>query len=105
MATLQICVDDHTKDVADALFGSLGLDTSTAVRMFITASIYHRGIPFTVQQPNSLIELNDGYGSYVCEYGHLHDYRKLQPKLDEATKEVVGPFHSLAEMMKGLDGE
>jgi DNA-damage-inducible protein J len=31
MATIQIRVDDSIKTAADSLFGSLGLDTSTAV--------------------------------------------------------------------------
>lgn len=22
-----------------------------------------------------IIELNDGYSSYICEYGHIQDYR------------------------------
>ncbi|MGL4942247.1 MAG: hypothetical protein ACRC46_03530 [Thermoguttaceae bacterium] len=57
-----------------------------------------------VKRPNSPVELNDGCGSYVCEYGYLHDYSKLQPKLDEAAKEVVGPFLSIDDLMKGLNG-
>jgi len=46
--TIQVRVDDQLKDSADELFSSLGLDTSTAVRMFLIASIETRGIPFSV---------------------------------------------------------
>ena len=84
MATIQIRIDDSTKSAADNLFGSLGLDTSAAVRMFISAALEHNGIPFEVKKPRRRIELNDGYGSYVCEYGYLHDYKKLSPRRDEA---------------------
>ena len=49
MATLQISIDDTLKKQADALFSSLGLDTSTAVRIFLNASIENNGIPFSVQ--------------------------------------------------------
>lgn len=49
MATLQIRVDDTLKKEADALFSSLGLDTSTAIRIFLNASIENSGIPFSVQ--------------------------------------------------------
>ena len=35
MATIQIRVDDGMKWAADSLFTALGLDTSTAVRMFL----------------------------------------------------------------------
>jgi len=48
MATIQIRIDDAIKTAADSLFSSLGLDTSTAVRMFIAASLENDGIPFAV---------------------------------------------------------
>ena len=46
--TIQVRVDDQLKDSADSLFTSLGLDTSTAVRMFLVASTEAGGIPFAV---------------------------------------------------------
>jgi DNA-damage-inducible protein J len=52
MATIQIRVDDDTKAAADSLFSTLGLDTSTAVRMFIPASIEYDGIPFPIKRVN-----------------------------------------------------
>ena len=101
MATIQVRVDDTVKSAADTLFASLGLDTSTAVRIFIAAAINNRGIPFDVKKPRQPIEINDGFGSYVCEYGHLHDYSKL--KLDDG--ETVGPFNSVEELMRSLNDE
>lgn len=59
MATLQIRVDDMLKKQADALFSSLGLDTSTAIHIFLNAAIENCGIPFSVQHntvPYSLQE-------------------------------------------------
>ena len=49
MATLQLRVDDSLKAKADALFSSLGLDTSTAVRIFLASSIENNGLPFAVR--------------------------------------------------------
>ena len=49
MATLQIRIDDSLKSQADLLFSSLGLDTSTAVRIFLNAAVENDGIPFSVQ--------------------------------------------------------
>ena len=46
--TIQVRVDDELKDSADSLFTSLGLDTSTAVRMSLVASIDVGGIPFAI---------------------------------------------------------
>jgi len=62
MATIQIRVDDDIKTAADTLFNSLGLDTSTAVRMFLSAALANNGIPFAVkhQRPNAdLLEALD----------------------------------------------
>jgi DNA-damage-inducible protein J len=42
-------MDDSTKTAADNLFSSLGLDTSTAVRMFIAAALEYDGLPFAVR--------------------------------------------------------
>ena len=55
MATIQIRVDDDIKTAVDSLFSSLGLDTSTAVRMFLSAALANDGIPFAVRhrQPNA----------------------------------------------------
>ena len=48
MSTLQIRIDDQLKKDADSLFSSLGLDTSTAIRIFLNASLEHNGLQFPV---------------------------------------------------------
>lgn len=49
MSTVQIRIDDALKTRIDSLYNSLGLDTTTAVRMFFMASLEHDGIPFEVR--------------------------------------------------------
>ena len=44
MATLQMRVDDDLKKKSDDLFQSLGMDTSTAIRIFLTFAIEHKEI-------------------------------------------------------------
>ena len=59
MTRFELMLDDHVKQEADELFDSLGLDTATAIRIFLRASIAHAGIPFSVQQrgmPDDLME-------------------------------------------------
>ena len=73
------------------------------MRMFIAAAVDSCGIPFDVKKTRQPVEINDGFGSYVCEDGHFHDYRKLGPKLDDATKETVGPFDPTDDLMKSLN--
>jgi DNA-damage-inducible protein J len=50
MATIQVRVDDNTKAAADTLFSSLGLDTTTAVRIFLAAALENNGLPFAVRR-------------------------------------------------------
>ena len=48
MATIQVRIDDNLKTEADLLFSELGLDTSTAVRIFISTALEIGGIPFPI---------------------------------------------------------
>ena len=49
MATIQVRLDDGIKTAVDSLFSGLGLDTSTAVRIFLMASLENNGLPFPVK--------------------------------------------------------
>ena len=46
MAVLQIRLDDDLKKQASILFDELGLDLSTAVRMFLKKAVSEKGLPF-----------------------------------------------------------
>jgi len=51
-ALVQVRVDDAVKTGADELFQSLGMDTATAVRLFLVQSLQAGGLPFSVtRQP------------------------------------------------------
>ena len=59
MTTFEVMVDDVVKQEADRRFASLGLDTATAIQIFLKASIANAGIPFPVQHryvPHDLME-------------------------------------------------
>jgi addiction module RelB/DinJ family antitoxin len=69
------------KTAADNLFNSLGLDTSTAVRMFLSASINSDGLPFAVKRekkPNArLLAAMEETEQIIKEYEN--GTRKPQP--------------------------
>ena len=46
MAVLQVRVDDDLKNQASAIYNELGIDLSTAIRMFLKRTVLERGIPF-----------------------------------------------------------
>ncbi|HAH60772.1 MAG TPA: type II toxin-antitoxin system antitoxin, RelB/DinJ family [Treponema sp.] len=50
-AVLQTRVDEDTKKQADTLFNSLGLDTTTAIRLFLKQAINQQRIPFEIVPP------------------------------------------------------
>ena len=55
MATtlVQVRVDDELKDQATAVYDALGIDLSTAIRMFLKRSIMVNGVPFNMTLPKS----------------------------------------------------
>ena len=50
-AVLQTRVDTETKLEAETLFDSLGLDMTTAIRLFLRQSINQQRIPFDIVPP------------------------------------------------------
>lgn len=50
-AVLQTRVDVDTKQKAEKLFNSLGLDITTAIRLFLRQSINQQKIPFEIVPP------------------------------------------------------
>lgn len=54
-ALIQVRIDDSLKKEVDALFTDLGLDTPTAIRIFLKQAIKKQGLPFDVVQsiPNA----------------------------------------------------
>ncbi len=63
MATslLQVRVEESLKDDAARVFESLGIDTSTAVRMFLKRAVMENGIPFRMTLPKAPYEAERGY--------------------------------------------
>ena len=84
MATIQVRVDDNMKAAADSLFASLGLDTSTAVRMFLMASLERDGLPFAVS--------------------HLKPKSDLQEAIDDTRlrRNLIGPFATAEEAVRSM---
>lgn len=48
---IHVSVDDSLRKDADTLFSDLGLDTPTAIRIFLKQAINRKGLPFDVVQP------------------------------------------------------
>lgn len=56
MALLQIRVDEELKNQANAVYNEIGIDLSTAVRMFLKKSVLEGGIPFDTKIDQSTLK-------------------------------------------------
>ncbi|MBQ7593245.1 MAG: type II toxin-antitoxin system RelB/DinJ family antitoxin [Synergistaceae bacterium] len=57
---LQVRVETSLKDEASSVFENLGIDISTAVRMFLKRSVMENGIPFRMTLPKQLYSSSRG---------------------------------------------
>ena len=55
-STIQIRVDDDLKARSDELFKDLGMDTTTAIRIFLTQALAVDGFPFEIKRPGTKAE-------------------------------------------------
>ena len=96
MSTVRI--NDKIKQEVMPILEELGLSLSEAINIYLHQIKLNNGIPFEIKR-KKVIELNDGYGSYICEYGYLHDYKKL----DVLEEEREGKTYNTAkEMMEDI---
>ncbi len=57
---LQVRLETSLKEEASALFENLGIDISTAVRMFLKRSVMENGIPFRMTLPKQACSSSRG---------------------------------------------
>lgn len=104
--TINLRVDAEVKEQAGEILSSLGLSLSEAFNLLLHQVRIVRGLPFEIKQ-RLPIELNDGFGSYICEYGHVHDYSKFD--FEAVQRELSDPnlktYGSVEELFSELDIE
>ena len=102
--TVNLRVDSEAREQASEILASLGLSLNDAFNLLLHQVRIVQGLPFEIKQ-RTPIELNDGYGSYICEGGHVHDYSKFDFTAFE--REVADPstkiYSNVEEMWADLD--
>ncbi|MDR0614497.1 MAG: type II toxin-antitoxin system RelB/DinJ family antitoxin [Lactobacillales bacterium] len=84
MATIKIDMDDDIKKAADDLFLELGLDISSAVKIFISVALKEEGLPFMVRK-------------------HRYNVETLEAMDDvRLHRNLKGPFNTAGEAMKAM---
>ncbi len=85
----QVRIDANLKKQAISLFGSLGLDMSSAMNIFLRQCVLRGGLPFSVENPQYKLEVIEAINeaNLLCA--------------DPGTKK----YSSFAEAMEDLDNE
>ena len=97
-------VDENIKNDVMPILDDLGISLSEAINMFLHQIKLNNGIPFELKR-KGIVELNDGYGAYICEYGHLHDYSKVDIENLEREAKNNKSYKNAKEMMKDILNE
>ena len=85
---LQVRVEDSLKEEAAKVFDNLGIDTSTAVRMFLRRAVMENGIPFRMTLPKTPYISDRGYRAMV-EIGESAERNGISDmSLDEINAEI-----------------
>jgi addiction module RelB/DinJ family antitoxin len=100
--TINLRVDSEVKEQAGEILASLGLTLSEAFNLLLHQVRIVQGLPFEIKK-RLPIELNDGHGSYICSYGHVHDYSKAD--IETAEREISDPNTKVWEKVKGYEKE
>ena len=88
-STIQVRVDDDIKTKADVLFKYLGMDTTTAIRIFLVQAIANDGFPFEIKKKtvNPYRTLSESEFMDKLETSRMHakqgDYRDADDVIAE----------------------
>ncbi len=89
MANLQIRIDEKLKNDSKIILESMGLDLSSAVKIFLMQVVIHKSIPFEIKTPNGFTQQAE---------------KVIKKAAKEAAKgKNVTKFKSAAESIKWLE--
>ena len=89
MAVIQLRVDDDLKLQATSVYEKLGLDLSSALRMFLKRSVSVNGIPFSMILDNEPYDAQKALAAMknMNESARLHGISEMT--LDEINEEIA----------------
>ena len=94
MAIIQFRVDDDLKAKATSVFEKLGLDLSSAMRMFLKRSVDVQGVPFSMVLERSAYQASDAR-SIMLEMQDVSKRKgNSEMTLDEINEEIQNARNS-----------
>ena len=85
---LQIRVDTHLKKDASKIFENLGIDISSAVRIFLKRVVIDNGIPFPMTIPKSPYKAELGYKALLQIQDEAQKNGTCDMSLEEINAEI-----------------
>lgn len=87
MATIQVRIPDTDKKAVEKVLDSLGLDMTTAVRIYLKQIVLEEGIPFTINKKKNLT-VNGFTPEFEAEVLKAMDEEEGTVKFDDADDAV-----------------
>ncbi len=94
---LQLQIDETLCQEAAGIYARLGLDLSTAIRIFLTRSIQVRGIPFSMQLPDENVKATAAIAAMRCMNRMAEENGIADMSLDEINAEIAAARNELAQ--------
>ena len=85
---IQARVDTNLKSNAARLFDNLGLDMTTAIKIFLKKCLQEGGIPFDVRQSKGEAVTADGMQAFLALRHQAEDNGVADMSLDEINAEI-----------------
>lgn len=86
---VQLRMDTELRDDANKLFDSLGLDMSTAIRMFLKKCLAENGIPFSVRARKKTYKSPEGIAMMLELQREAEENGSSNMSLDEINAEIA----------------
>lgn len=88
MTTIQIRIDEKTKKKAKKVFGDMGLDISTGIKVYLNRVVKDERIPFVLQTENGYTPKQERQMIRETEWAEKHG--KRYTSVNEIMKEFFG---------------
>lgn len=88
MATIQIRIDEKTKAKARKVFGKMGLDVSSGIKLYLTRVAQDESIPFVVRTENGYTPEQEKRMIREAKYAEKHG--KRFDSVDAFMKDIFG---------------
>ena len=86
---IQARVDTNLKNSASKLFDNLGLDMTTAIKIFLKKCLQEGGIPFDVRQSKDDAVTTDGMQAFLALRRQAEENGIADMSLDEINAEIL----------------